>query len=374
MLPSTGAFGLKAPSEVFHIPESLAQRVGFWTQIFVHIDDQTIVVHDRHRPWIIVDIISFRELARSQKHPNFLNRNVQSQFMARYQKRLDKALNRLAKHKKTALKRGALERRIYTAYQSTHSNLKELFTGQVSIRVQRGLADSFLKGAQSAQDYLPYFEKEFRELGVPEELTRLAFVESMFNPHAISKVGASGMWQFMRTTAIHFMKVNQRIDERRSPFKAARAAASLLKADYLALGKWSLAVTAYNHGRGGVLRAITQTGSHDIHTIIENYKSPSFRFASANFYTEFLAALHGYHHLVTTQSISIGPSQLFIKAIHLKKPTKIKDLPRTLGIHREELARLNRCIKPQTFKKYASYVLPASYRLYVPQSPLASSP
>ena len=361
-------YGLKPPSATFDIPQNLAQRVNFWTQVFLHFDDDTIIIHDRDQPWLIVDILSFSELAQTRKQPKYLQRNIQAQFLAQYNLRLSTALRRLAQHRKNALKYGALERRIYTAYQETHQNLNRLFNGRVKIRAQRGLADSFIKGARAAQDYLPYFEKEFREVGIPEELTRLAFVESMFNPYAISKVGASGMWQFMKTTAIHFMQVNHRIDERRSPFKSARAAASLLKEDYEALGKWPLAITAYNHGRGGVRRAIKHTHSDEIHAIIANYRSPSFRFASANFYTEFLAAVHSYYHLVNTQAINTTPSRLFIKDIKLKHPTKIKDLPNILGVNQAQLEQLNRCIKPQTFKQYAGYLLPASYRLYVPQS------
>lgn len=356
------------PSPLFAVPAELAPRVGFWTQIFLHFDDDTLVVHDRDSPWIIVDILSFSEIAATRHQPRYLRRDVQARIIANYSARLRQALDRLADHHQKSLKYGALERRIYTAYQDTAQGLSKLFAGEVRLRIQRGLADSFVRGARSAQDYLPYFEKEFREVGVPEELTRLAFVESMFNPHAISKVGASGMWQFMKATAIHFMRVNPQIDERRSPFKSARAAASLLKEDYAALGQWPLAITAYNHGRGGVLQAIKQTNSDNIATIIKNYSSPSFRFASANFYTEFLAVVHGYHHLVSTQAISRKPSRLFIKAIRLQRPTKVSELPGLLGMRQDQLQQLNPCIKPHTFKKYSSYELPAAYRLYVPRS------
>ena len=368
LLCSQPSFALRKPISEFQITKALNPRVDFWKSIFLHHDDNTIVIHDRDRPWILIDVISFSELAKAHNDSKFLQRSYQAMIMENYHKRMLKAFAHLKEHRAKALRYGKKERRIYTAYHGSAEDLKRLYNGQIRIRMQRGLADSFVHAAKVAQDYLPYFEKEFREVGVPEELTRIAFVESMFNPHAISKVGASGMWQFMKATAMHFMQVDRKVDERHSPFKAARAAASLLQEDYKALGRWSLAVTAYNHGRGGIKRAIRQTGSRDIHIIIKDYKSPSFGFASANFYSEFLAVLHGYYELVHSQKISMAPSSLHIKPVHLKKPTRVKDLSRVLGVRQKKLEELNRCIKPATYKKYAEHVLPTAYRLYVPQN------
>jgi membrane-bound lytic murein transglycosylase D len=116
-------------------------------------------------------------------------------------------------------------------------------------------------------------------------------VESSYNPKAHSHAGASGIWQFTRSTGRRYLRVDYVVDERRDPFLATIAAARLLKANYETTKTWPLAITAYNHGGAGVERAVRKLGTRDIATILDRYQSRSFRFASRNFYTEFLAAL-----------------------------------------------------------------------------------
>ena len=93
-----------------------------------------------------------------------------------------------------------------------------------------------------------------------------------------------------------YMNVNRKVDERLDPAKATRAAARLLHDNYSALGSWPLAITAYNHGRGGMLRAQSEVGSSDITKVINEYRGPLFGYASMNFYSEFLAAVDVYNN------------------------------------------------------------------------------
>ena len=136
--------------------------------------------------------------------------------------------------------------------------------------------------------------KIFRQVGVPSVITRLAFVESMFNYKARSRAGAVGVWQFMPKTGKQFLVINRHIDERKSIYKSTRAAAKLLLINYRYLGSWPLAITAYNHGMGSMSKAVKKIGSSRIEDIIANYKGRSFGFASKNFYAEFLAAANIY--------------------------------------------------------------------------------
>lgn len=112
--------------------------------------------------------------------------------------------------------------------------------------------------------YFPIYEKALREAGVPEEIKYLSIVESSLNPHAVSRVGATGLWQFMYATAkVYGLNMNNYVDERKDPIQASYAAAAYLKDAYDEFGDWLLAIAAYNCGKGNVWRAINKTGSYD---------------------------------------------------------------------------------------------------------------
>jgi membrane-bound lytic murein transglycosylase D len=160
------------------------------------------------------------------------------------------------------------------------------------VRFQRGLADKFRDGWVRSGRWEEHIARVFRTRGLPGELSALPHVESSFNPAAFSHAGAAGLWQFMPTTArLHGLRVDRTFDERFDPFRATEGAADLLADNHRRLGEWPLAVTAYNHGPGGMMRAVKQLGTNDIGVILERYESPTFGFASRNFYAEFLAAL-----------------------------------------------------------------------------------
>lgn len=345
----------------------MASRVYFWENIFLTYDSSTHVIHDIDEPWIIIDIIPFEELAKTKNSPKLLENSTQKKLVEKYLDRYKTALKRFAKEGKKATKYGAMEQRVHTVYSQSLSALKRLYKGNIEIRSQQGLADTFINAAKRAQDYLPYVEREFRKQGVPIEVTRLAFVESMFNSNAVSKVGASGMWQFMRSTAKSYMKVNSKIDERNNPLKAARAAAKLLRTNYNSLKSWPLAITAYNHGRAGMNRAVKQVGSRNLATIIKRYHKKSFGFASENFYAEFLAALRSYNYLIKANKINIKPSNLDIVSVKLKKPIKLKHLAQNLRVPMNEIKKHNKCIKKETFAKHSYYTLPKNFELFIPR-------
>jgi peptidoglycan lytic transglycosylase D len=167
----------------------------------------------------------------------------------------------------------------------------DLIDDETRIRSQRGAKEHFAEGLRISGRYMAQMQKIFRDEGLPVELAYLPLVESSFNIRARSGVGAVGMWQFMAETGKKFMRVDAAVDERRDPMASTRAAARLLKENYRILGNWPLAITAYNHGTDGIFRGIKAVESDNLVDLIQRYQSPTFGFASKNFYAEFLAVV-----------------------------------------------------------------------------------
>ena len=156
------------------------------------------------------------------------------------------------------------------------------------VRFQLGQADRFRDGLLRAGLWQAHIVETLANLGMPVELAVVPHVESSFNAAAYSKAGAAGLWQFMRSTGRRYMRIDSAVDDRMDPFRATEAAAQLLSFNYRLLGTWPLALTAYNHGAEGMRRAKEQVGSDDIVKVLRNYHSPSFGFASRNYYVSFL--------------------------------------------------------------------------------------
>lgn len=120
-------------------------------------------------------------------------------------------------------------------------------------QVERMLGLSYL--------YFPIFEAELDRQGLPIELKYLPVVESALNPHARSRVGATGLWQFMlKTGKLYGLDVTTYLDERKDPYKATEAAARYLGNMYKTYGDWLLVIAAYNCGPGNVNKAIARSG------------------------------------------------------------------------------------------------------------------
>lgn len=109
--------------------------------------------------------------------------------------------------------------------------------------------------------YMPIFEQALEEKGLPQELKYLPVIESALDPNAVSKHGATGLWQMMMATGKGLgLECNSLIDERRDPYVSSAAAADLLKQLYDTYGDWSLVIAAYNSGPGAVNKAIRRSG------------------------------------------------------------------------------------------------------------------
>lgn len=233
-----------------------------------------------------------------------------------------------------------------------------------NMRYQRGVADRFRDGLVRSGMYMPWIEKVFSEHRLPLELSKIPHVESSFDYNAYSKAGAAGIWQFTRGTGKNYMQIGTHIDERLDPIRATEAAAKLLSENYRDLGNWPLAITAYNHGKNGMMRAKREHGP-DLLNIIRNYRSKLFGFASRNFYAEFLAALYiARNHEEYFGSVTLAPPLEF-DTVDLVRSTRTSSLTEVDGVSQADLLHLNPHLR--RFVASGGSRIPAGIEIRVPK-------
>ena len=258
--------------EAFPQPAGLKPAVDFWIKVYTEVDTQSGYLHDSENLSVIYERLRL---------------NRRSIEATRTEIRED--LRYLATGARDDL--SGSQREILELWPAEVSN-RTLSEAANNIRWQLGQSDRFLGGLRRSGAFRQHIKNVILEKGLPPELGVLPHVESSFNPSALSSASAAGMWQFTSGTGKRFMRIDYIIDERMDPYTSTAAAMSLLEYNYSVLGTWPLALTAYNHGAGGIARAVRETGTTDIEKIVANYRGRRFGFASRNFYAQFLAVVH----------------------------------------------------------------------------------
>ncbi len=270
--------GLQANTDPFPIPDVIAPNVAFWTKVYATYPTSQGLVHDNLDLNIVYEVIDL--LPYNAPGADKTNR----QRMKKANQKYEQILRRLADNPECDDAECRRVAALFPEPRGAHRFRQAL----PRVRCQIGQMDRFREGLVRSGAYIDQIRAIFKSYNLPEDLAYLPHVESSFNPNAYSKAGAAGMWQFTNSTGKRFMQVGYTVDERRDPLLATHAAAQLLRENYTELRDWPLAVTAYNHGTGGMLRAKQQHG--DYAQVFQSYQSRSFKFASRNFYSEFLAA------------------------------------------------------------------------------------
>ncbi len=204
--------------------------------------------------------------------------------------------------------------------------------------------------------YMPIFEQALEKEGLPLELKYLPIIESALNPDAVSRVGATGLWQFMLRTARGLgMEVNSLVDERRDPIKSSEMAAKYLKQLYEIYGDWSLAIASYNCGPGNVNKAMRRAGGGEKKDFWEIYYHlpPETR----GYVPAFIAANYvmNYYNLHNI-SPALAKRPIITDTIHVNKRVHFDQISEVLDIPVEELKVLN----PQ----YRKNVIPGDIHPY----------
>jgi membrane-bound lytic murein transglycosylase D len=358
----TAAVPARAANESFPMPAAIAPRVEFWTRVYSEVGTNGGFIHDSEDLSLVYEVVSVPPGASD----GTLEREVD-----RAKARVAAALRKLAAGQRSGL--GKTESRVLAQFPPNVAS-RTLAAAADRVRFQRGQANKFKAGLERMGRWESHVRRALRERGVPEDLKALPHVESSYNPDAHSHAGAAGLWQFTRPTGRLYMRVDHVVDERRDPFVASEAAARLLRSNYERLGSWPLGITAYNHGPGGLARAVRNLGTRDIGVIIARHRSPSFGFASKNFYSEFLAA----------RRIDQNPERYFgpilkeapydHESVVLRRSYGASALARALSLPTAELREWNPALLGPVWN--GSRNVPAAYELRVPRRgshPAASS-
>ncbi|MFC7525600.1 LysM peptidoglycan-binding domain-containing protein [Parapedobacter sp. GCM10030251] len=193
--------------------------------------------------------------------------------------------------------------------------------------------------------YFPIYERIFAEAGVPEEIKYLSIVESALNPHAISRVGATGLWQFMFTTArMYNLTIDSYIDERKDPVAASYAAAAYLLDAYSEFGDWLLAIASYNCGKGNVLRAIQRSGlSEPDYWAISSYLPRETRnYVPAFIAMTYMLGYHEEHGIIPAVSENAVDTT---ETVWVQKYVPFSGVAQALGVNEDLVKSLNPAYK-----------------------------
>ncbi|WP_177761790.1 lytic transglycosylase domain-containing protein [Flavobacterium sp. I3-2] len=199
---------------------------------------------------------------------------------------------------------------------------------------------SFERLMAVSEYYFPMFEEQLAKRNVPIEIKYLAIVESALNPKAKSRVGATGLWQFMYPTGKQYgLEVNSYVDERSDPLKSTDAASKYLADLYDVFGNWEMVLASYNSGPGTVSKAIRRSGGKTNYWEIREYLPKE----TQGYVPAFLATLYIYEYHKVHGIVPKKATLPFIKTdtIHLKQAIAFDEISELLDISIDEIKLLN---------------------------------
>ena len=207
---------------------------------------------------------------------------------------------------------------------------------------------SFLKNRKRAferlmgvsQFYFPMFEESLSAQNIPLEIKYLAVVESALNPRAVSRVGATGLWQFMYQTGKQYdLNINTYVDDRSDPVKASNAATQYMTNMYRIFGDWDLVLASYNSGPGNVAKAIRRSGGKQNYWNIRKYLPKETQgYLPAFLATMYIFEYHKEHGIKPDKAIA---NHFKTDTVMIKNAMTFKQISDLLDIPVAELQFLN---------------------------------
>ena len=210
-------------------------------------------------------------------------------------------------------------KRIPSIIEMPYNEVVQKFIDRYSGRLRHSV--SYMLGASNF--YMPIFEEALETYGLPLELKYLPVIESALNPKAVSRVGATGLWQFMLATGKRYgLEVNSLVDERRDPIKASYAAANYLSDLYKVFGDWNLVIAAYNCGPDQINKAIHRSkGSKDYWQIYPYLPKETRGYVPAFIAANYIMTYYCEHNIcpMTTRLPAKTDTIMVSRNVHLEQ-------------------------------------------------------
>jgi membrane-bound lytic murein transglycosylase D len=246
-----------------------------------------------------------------------------------------------------------------------------------NIEYNQGLENvikSFLKNRKRSferligisQYYFPMFEESLAAQNIPLEIKYLSVVESALNPRAVSRVGATGLWQFMYQTGKQYgLKVDTYVDERSDPLKASNAATQYMKNMYAIFGDWDLVLASYNTGPGNVAKAIRRSGGKQNYWNIRPYLHKETQgYVPAFLATMYIFEYHKEHGIKPDRAVA---HHFATDTVMVRKAMSFKQIAELLDVSVAELQFLN----PSYKREVVPYITGQNHFLRLPVDKIA---
>lgn len=246
----------------------------------------------------------------------------------------------------------ALPTRMELAYNDIVKRFIEMYAdrrrGQVSYMLGQG------------RYYFPMFEEELSKEGLPLELKYLPVIESALNPIARSRVGATGLWQFMPATGkMYKLEINSLVDERRDPYRSTQAAVKYLKDMYAVYGDWNLVIAAYNCGPGNVNKAMRRSGGKKDFWDLYPYLPKETRgYIPAFIAATYIMSYHAEHKICPAET----DLPMLIDTLNVNKLVHFEQIADMIDVPVTDLRKLN----PQ----FTEDIIPGEYKEYSLKLPI----
>ncbi len=225
--------------------------------------------------------------------------------------------------------------RIPSVIELPYNDVVQKFIDRYSGHLRRSV--SIMLGAQNF--YMPTFEEALEAYGLPLELKYLPVIESALNPNAVSRVGATGLWQFMLTTGKRYgLEVNSLVDERRDPVRASYAAAHYLRDLYKIFGDWNLVIAAYNCGPETINKAIHRSnGATDYWQIYPYLPKETRGYVPAFIAANYIMTYYCDHNICPMQADLPSKTDTVVvnRDVHFEQVAKV------LGMDFDQVKQLN---------------------------------